>query len=130
MELTLETLINAYPSVRILNETRGMRGVIAYRISKNIKPILKEVEEYEEQRKKLCEEYAEKDDKGEPVIKDNAYDLSKDNLKIINEQLEKIRQETVKIDVKKVTLEDIDRAELSPMQLDSIEFMLDLEEEK
>lgn len=130
MELTLKTLINAYPAMRILNETRGMRSAIAYRISKNVKPILKEVEECEEQRKKLCEEYAEKDDKGEPIIKNGAYELSKENLKIVNEELENLKEETVTIDIKKVALEDIERAELSPMQLDSIEFMLNLEENK
>lgn len=129
MELKLEALLGAEQALSVLNVTRGLPAVVAYRITKTVKAVSKELTEYEENRKKLCEEYAKKDEDGKPVIKDNVYDIAEEDLKKINEELKKLREETVEIPVKKISLDDINRAELAPVQLESIEFMLDLEED-
>lgn len=129
MRLDINTLLNANNALGVLNNTRGMKAVVAYRISKMLKPIAKELKEYEEQRKRLCDEYANKDEHNNPIIVDNRYDVSEDNLKIIDEELENLRKETVEIDITKVSLEDIEPAKLSPAQLESIEFILNIEEE-
>jgi len=109
MELKLGVLVHAInmKTFMYLNNTRGMKSVIAYRISKNIKEIKKEIDVYEEQRKKLCENYAEKDENGNAIIKNRKYDISKENIQMFNDELKKLEEETVDINIKKVSIEDI-----------------------
>ena len=62
MKLELNTLLTAQQALGTLGNTRGLSSVVAYRISKNIKAITKEIEVYEESRIKLLEEHSYKDD--------------------------------------------------------------------
>lgn len=138
MKVKLKVLVNLcnrpnenIPSVlEILGSTKGLSSVTAYRISKNIKVITEEEKTYQDTRIKLCKEYAEKDDKGEPiVIDDKKYDISAENLKKFNKELNNLLEEEIDIEIKKLSLHEIDRVGLSAFELNSIEFMLNLEEE-
>lgn len=130
MKLKLLQLLNAQEALKALGDTKGLSSVVAYRISKNIKAVNEELKNYDETYKRLCEERAKKDDEGKPIIKDNKYSLSDDDLKEITEELNKLVNEEIDIDIKKVKLESIDKAGLSPFQIELVEFMLDLEENK
>lgn len=128
--MKLLQLINAERALGTLGNTKGLSSITAYRISKNIKSILEEIKTYNDTRTKMCEEYADKAKDGKPIIKDNKYIMSTEKEIKLNEELGKLLDEDVDIQIKKVTLEDINKAGLSPLELDSIEFMLDFEEEK
>ena len=130
MKMKLLQLINAERALGTLGNTKGLSSITAYRISKNIKSILEEIKTYNDTRTKMCEEYADKDKEGKPIIKDNKYIMSTEKEIQLNEELGKLLDEDVDIQIKKVSLEDINKAGLSPLELDSIEFMLDFEEEK
>ena len=128
--MKLLQLINAERALGTLGNTKGLSSITAYRISKNIKSILEEIKTYNDTRTKMCEEYADKDKEGKPIIKDNKYIMSTEKEIQLNEELGKLLDEDVDIQIKKDTLADINKAGLSPLELDSIEFMLDFEEEK
>ncbi len=128
--MKLLQLINAERALGTLGNTKGLSSITAYRISKNIKAILEEIKTYNDTRTKMCEEYADKDKEGKPIIKDNKYIMSTEKEIQLNEELGKLLNEDVDIQIKKVSLVDINKAGLSPLELDSIEFMLDLEEDK
>lgn len=134
MELTLKTLLGASQALAELADTRGLPSVVAYRIARNVKAIDKELEVYNEQRKKLLEEKANKDENGEPIMKDGPngayYDIPNDLMEEFNKELEELKDETVDIDIKKVTLAEIDNAQLSAFQLNALEYMIDFEEEE
>lgn len=130
MKLKMRTLVMCESALRTLGNTKGLSSITAYRISKNIKSILEEIKTYNDTRTKMCEEYADKDTEGKPIIKDNKYIMSTEKEIQLNEELGKLLNEDVDIQIKKVTLADINKAGLSPLELDSIEFMLDFEEEK
>ena len=53
------------------------------------------------------------------------YDLSKENKVKLQEEIDKLLDEEVNIDIKKVSLEQLDRAGLSPAQLSTIEYMIE-----
>lgn len=130
MEIKLVTLLNAQKTLVELHKQRGLSGVTAYRIMKNAKVIDEEFKSYDEQRVKLCEEFATKDENGKPIIKDDSnYDISNENMAKCLEELSKLREETVELPIKKVKLEDIDAAGFSPAEIENIEFMLDIGEE-
>lgn len=128
MKLKLFQLLNAHDVLEILGNAKGLSGTTAYRILKNIKRISEELKVYEETRKNIVEEKANKDKNGNPIIKENQYDLSSQNLKKCNQEIEKLLNEEVDIEIKKVKLSEIDAIGLSPFQIDLIEFMIDLEE--
>lgn len=135
MKVKLSSLVsicnrpNEYtPSLlEILGSTKGLSSVTAYRISKNIKAITEEEKTYQDTRIKMCKEYANKDEKGEPILKDNKYDIPDDKLKEFDDELKKLLDEEVDIEIKKLSLEEIDKVGLSAFDLSNIEFMLDLE---
>lgn len=134
MELTLKTLLGATQALADLANTRGLPSVVAYRIARNVKAIDKELEIYNEQRKKLLEEKANKDENGEPIMKDgpngNYYDIPNDLMEQFNKELDGLQKETVDIDIKKVTIQEIDNAQLSAFQINALEYMIDFEEEE
>ena len=52
--------------------------------------------------------------------------LLDDKLQIALEEIEELQDEDINIDIRKVTVEDINKAELTPRELMSIEFMLEV----
>lgn len=127
--MKLSQLLNAQEALGTLGHAQGLSSVVAYRISKNIKAINLEIKEYDEARRKLCEEKTNKDEEGKPIIIDGRYDLTEEALKEVNNELEELLNEELDITIKQLTLEEIDRAGLSAFQIDSIDFMIEDKEE-
>lgn len=127
--MKLLEIINSQSTLAELNNCKGLSSVTAYRIAKNIKVIDEELKVYNDQRVKLLEELANKDEEGKPIIKEEngmkEYDLSKENKVKLQEEIDKLLDEEVNIDIKKVSLEQLDRAGLSPAQLSTIEYMIE-----
>lgn len=110
-----------------LNNTQGMPSVVAYRIGKNIKALDNELQTYDETRTKMLTEAANKDDEGKPIIIEatRQYDIPKDKLEDVYEEIEKLQNEEVNVEFKKVSVEDLTKADLTPKELMQIDFMLE-----
>lgn len=130
MELTLKALIEASQPLSVLNGTRGMKSIVAYRIAKNHNAIKKELDDYENARIALLIEHSNKDDEGNAKIINNNYDIIDGHIDAVNQEVEELKNETVDIDIKKVSLEDIEIVGLAPIEIESLEFMLNFEEEE
>jgi len=130
MEIRLGNLIESQGALGILNQQRGLSSVTAYRIMKNVKAVTEEFKAYDEQRIALCKEYANKDEKENPIIRpDGNYDIPEESMREYLEELRKLHDEVVEIPIKKVALKEIDAAGLSPVLIEAIEFMLETDEE-
>lgn len=126
MKLTLSTIMNTKEALTGLGNATGLQSVIAYRILKNIKAINKEIDNYEKTAQKLVKEKAKKDENGEPVTNDQGQFQFEDGvIDELNKELNTLSQEEVELDIKTVSLSDIDNAGLSSFQLETIEFMLE-----
>ena len=68
--MKLLEIINSQSTLAELNNCKGLSSVTAYRIAKNIKVIDEELKVYNDQRVKLLEELANKDEEGKPIIKE------------------------------------------------------------
>lgn len=130
MKLNISALINSKEVFHILGNAQGLSAHIAYRLYRNIELINKELEMYEKTRIKLLKSLANKDENGEPIIKKNNnqefYDLSDENLQKFNEDIFKMVNESVELDLKKISLDDIDSVGLTPFQISLIDFILDV----
>lgn len=132
MELTIKELLASREALGILGNAKGLSSIIAYKISKNLKSVNNELGIYEETRAKIAKDKANKDEKGEAIIKEEngseVYDISPENLLIVNEEIKKLQEEKTEVDIKKISLEDISNVGLSAFELETIEFMLDVKE--
>ena len=129
MELAIKNLLNGKSTLVVLGNTKGLSSVIAYRIAKNIKAIDEELKIFEETRINLVKEYANKDEDGNPITKkdetgNEVFDIENEKMKLLSQEIEKLQDEKVNIDIKQLSLEEIDKAELSPLELSSIDFMI------
>lgn len=70
--------------------------------------------------------YADKDDKGEPVINDNQYQITPENLKKLQEELQEINEQEIEVpDMTMLSMDAFDKCEeITPAKLYSIEFMI------
>ena len=125
--MVIKDILNSMEALNKLNNAHGMSSVVAFRIGKNIKAIESEVKVFDDVRTKLLEESANKDENGEPIInkETNNYDIPQDQLQKIIQEIDNLQNEEISIDIKKVSIEDISQAGLSPKELMSIEFMLE-----
>lgn len=125
--MVIKDILNSMEALNKLNNAHGMSSVVAFRIGKNIKAIEGEVKVFDDVRTKLLEESANKDENGEPIInkETNNYDIPQDQLQKIIQEIDNLQNEEISIDIKKVSIEDISQAGLSPKELMSIEFMLE-----
>ena len=125
--MVIKDILDSMEALNKLNNAHGMSSVVAFRIGKNIKAIEGEVKVFDDVRTKLLEEFANKDENGKPIIdKDtNQYDVPYDKLEALEKEIKKLQNEEVKVDIKKLSLDDVEKADLSPRELMSIEYMLE-----
>ena len=126
MQLSNQALLNSIPVLSKLNQSE-LPVKVAFILSKNIKEVDNGLDGYNETRKKLLFQYAEKDDEGMPKVDEHGNIVFKEECrekwtKAIQELLE------LKTDVKiqKISTHDLFKAELSisPLELATIEFMI------
>ena len=68
---------------------------LGYAISKNMKAFRKAIEEYDENRLKICERYAEKDKDDKPIV----------------EEIKELQEVDTDIDIMKVSFAELERCE-------------------
>lgn len=125
--MVIKDILDSMEALNKLNNAHGMSSVVAFRIGKNIKAIEGEVKVFDDVRTKLLEDAANKDENGKPIIDKgtNQYDVPVDKLEALEKEIKKLQNEEVKVDIKKLSLDDVEKADLSPRELMSIEYMLE-----
>lgn len=109
---------------------------IAYAIAKNIKVLNEEYKTIEEQRIKLCEKYADKDEDGKPKMAEKdgkqVYQFSDDNEEKVNEEYKELLETEEELDIHKVSIEEFEKCDmndrydiLNPSEYSVLEFMID-----
>lgn len=125
MELKLETLVASKEALAKLNQTEGLKATCAYRIAKNCAEIDKELKIFAKSQAAVIDKYCIRDDKGNPKEENGYYKIDEKYKKEYLEEMQALYDEMVDIQIKKISVEDIDNAGLSPAQLSSINFMLE-----
>ena len=76
----------------------------------------KEQKAYEETRVQLCKEYAEKDEKGEAITKDNVFQFDQERVAEFNGKMSELLETEIEIKFK-IPAEQLDKANLSTADL-------------
>ena len=125
MKLKTSELVDRFKSLNNISHDETT-GRIAVAIMCNIKAL----EELYKATLQTIEDtkvkYADKDDKGNPVINDNQYQITPENLKMLQEELQEINKQEIEVpDMTMLPMDAFDKCEeTTPAKLYSIEFMI------
>lgn len=105
---------------------------LAYAISKNVQDISKEADIIGQNRIKLIELYADKDENGNPVIKDGEYHISDENQGIFQQEYTEFLHTETEVfkNIEKVDITKFDKLEdqrydaLSAADITALSFMI------
>ena len=128
MLIKLGLLVKSRNALIKLNNTEGLDSITAYRILKNSNAIDKELKIYDEHQTKLVNKYCDKSEDGKPLVENGGFKVTGKNYEKYVEELESIFNEDVDISIKRISIESIMNAGLSPAQIGSIEYMLETED--
>ncbi len=113
---------------------------LSFAISYNLEKLQKESERIENERKKLCEQYADKDEDGKSIMvksiingtETQTYKMSDENRKIFDDEYNDLLNTEVDIEIRTVKSEVVERCEQverysipSVSQLFALSFMLE-----
>lgn len=99
--------------------TKTFPSKLSFAVSYNIEKLQKESERIEKERKKLCEQYAEKDDDGNPAMVDSVvngntvkeYKMDEDGRKAFGEEYEALLDTEVNVEIRTVKTEVVEQCE-------------------
>lgn len=127
MNIKLGDIEKSLDALKILYQSKGLDSLTAYKIMRNVKKIDEEVSILENEKTRLFNIYCQKDGNGTPIIENGKITIVGENVEMFQREIEKIYNEEVDVTIKKITLDSISKAGLSPLQIASIEFMLEEE---
>lgn len=92
---------------------------LSFAISYNSEMLQKEIERAEKERLKICEQYAEKDEEGKPIMADSivegkkvqSYKFSEENQKTFLEEYNDLLDTEVEFDIRKVKTSILEKCE-------------------
>lgn len=128
IELTVKEVME---SVGVLNEImeQPFHGALAFKISRIIRELRKEVESFNAERDKIIRVFSEKDEDGKPVLLENGnIKIRSDLVKECNDEFEKLLGTSIEINAEKLGMEDLDEIEITPKKMESILVLVDDEE--
>lgn len=113
---------------------------MGYAISCNYEKIIKELEKIEKERIKLCKQYADKDENGNPIMdksvvdgkETSSYHMTDENRETFNEEYNELLDSETNIEFRKLNMEIVERCEtvdrydiLTVSELYAISFMIE-----
>lgn len=117
IKVTLNTVVNSNEIFQTLATTQ-MRARAAFRIAKLTRAIAKELELFNIQRESILKKYGEKDENGNLAVQENGtVNIEKDHVNDFNQELFELLNSEVELNAEPLTLDDIEMAELTPMQV-------------
>ena len=99
---------------------------LGYAVSKNIKTFQEIIKEYDENRIKICERYAEKDEDGKACIENDKYVFTEENEKIVNEECSDLQNVDQEISIMKVPFSELERCEADRYNIPTVSDISDL----
>lgn len=115
-------------SVSVLNKLSEMDLdiVVACKLEENIIKFNENLQAYEKTRRKLIEKYADKDNEGKPIVKDNQYCFTdeKNKIKFI-EEINKLDNLEKDLEFNLFKLDDFKGVRITTLDYGRIKFMIE-----
>ena len=96
----------------------------SYAIAKNITTINRELKIFESEKMKIINEYALKDESGNPKIESNAYKISEGKEEECNSKINELLDIEIEIEIRTFNINVIEDMNFSPSELLEVDFMI------
>ena len=117
IKVTLNTIVNSNEIFQKLATTE-MRARAAFRTAKLTAVIAKELELFNTQREAILRKYGEKDSNDELIVQENGtVNIEKEHINDFNQELFELLNSEVELNAEPLTVDDIEVAELTPVQV-------------
>lgn len=98
-----------------------MRAKTAYKFSKILKQVVEEYNAYNEERQKLIQKYANKDENGNVIYgENNSATMSNENYANYSEEIEGLLSAAVMLNFMPLKLEELDNINFTPSQMTTL----------
>ncbi|EHK2440937.1 hypothetical protein KCL46_000960 [Clostridium perfringens] len=124
IKLTNKELLEKVP---VLNElgTRRLPVKVSYAIAKNMDKVERELKIYNEERRKIINEYCLRNQDGNLKITDGNYDIDPNRINEFNNAIDDLQNIEVEFDVHKFNICLLEGFEMTPNELMQIDFMIE-----
>ena len=115
ISLTLNEVINLGQVLKKIVD-KPFKGNIAFKISRLAREIGKEINLFEKEQNKILQRYAQRDKEGNIIYTEDKY-LKISSPEEYNEEIKKLIESRIEINVEKIPYEFLDTIEISPADL-------------
>lgn len=128
MRLTLKEISDKYQTISSIT-SKKLPIKLSYAISKNMVVLESEAKVIDDNRIKLAQTYAEKNEDGSPKVINNSYVI--DDIESFNKELSEYYKSETNIEVCKIDSNELDKLDdprydvLSPSEIMALQFMLE-----
>lgn len=125
MKLKLRQVIQSLGYLNQLSGKSGLPMKISYNIGKTLKTASTVVQEADEQRVARVKELANKDESGKPIFEKekNSFQLTPENLKVLEEELNNLQDQIVEIYCTPINLSELGNVDISPAIYANLEWL-------
>lgn len=105
---------------------QSFKGSLAFKIARLARELNKEMETFNEQRRKIVNEYSLKDENGEVESDENGnIQIAPDRIQEFNTEFTNLLNTEVEVNADKLPMDNIDDFEVSPQQMLNIEMFFE-----
>lgn len=125
IKVQLKDIVNSVDTFQIIMQ-QSFKGSLAFKIARLARELNKEMETFNEQRKKIIEEYCLRDSNGEiEVLENGNIQIDPEKIQDFNAEITNILDTEVEINANKLPIDKIDDFEISPQQMLDIEMFFE-----
>ena len=121
------TMMDIVNSVPVFEQVVGqeINGRLAFKVARLVRELDKELKLFHEERTKLIQHYAEKDEHGEIKVDENSNAMiPDDSIMECNQKIQELLDTTIEVNADKIPMELLDMLSISPQQALYIESFL------
>lgn len=116
IDVKLSTIITSADVLQYLSNS-AIKGRTAYKVAKILKRVDEEFALFNDARNSLINEYAIKGEDGTPTITEGNYNILPERVNDFNNEITKLMDTDVHMDVEKLRLEEIENIDFTPQQM-------------
>ena len=125
IKLTLNDIINATETFNTIMG-QSFKGALAFKIARLARELNKEMETFNEQRRKIIDEYGIKDEDGNLKPDENGnVQIIPDKISEFNEEFSNLLNTEVEINADKLPMDKIDDFDITPQQMLTLEIFFE-----
>lgn len=121
MRVSLNNIVNATDTFSKIMQ-QSFKGSLAFKIARLVRELKKELDTFNEERRKLLDKYCVKDENGEfEVLENGNIKLIPETVNEFNNELDTLMNTEIEINADKLPMDSIDDFDITPQEMMNLE---------